>query len=564
MPTNPTQLFLHIGAPRTATSFLRKQVFPNIRNITFISKETCKTTVNDFFSTIAHFGDGDELSSAIPEAPSFPSGKLLISEEHLIWSVYHMMGNIGSRAMLLKSRVPAAKIILTIRRQPEYLFSIYSYFQGLDHQLGRKMSSLFNMVNLTKEIDAAFIRFSGYVPCGVELQRVFSQVAIGDNYFNRRMRHFIASDFSWFRLYLIYADLFGHDNILVLPQEIWKQSPSLGIHILEHFLGEKVHSEHIQFADRVNASNDTYLAKMRSEQQESFKACIMSLVWQSNLRLNNSLGYLDLAELGYLDRGCLPIEVRRYGFSGSWSSELNPGLVRLLNKSRREVRRTGFRGLAGTLLKRIWTKAFDGRALKRFSYRGFCFLEDRIRGVDFERMESLARLGLDALTSQQYESTKIFELRKVVQNVNLPKECHAIDYGCGKGKVVWYFSTIKAIRKITGVDVSDRCVETARKNLAKLRVKNADIIHSDARELDPHVIDDATLFYFYNPFPEEVFREVIEQIKDSLLNRCPRSGVLIYFNPIHENILRESGIVTSSHQYQNSVSKASTTVFYLN
>ena len=226
-------LYIHIGAPRTGTSFLRKFIFPYFKDTSFYNKQGILTREEqeavDFFSIISHYGDGDELSNSLNnlKIPSFSNKKkMLISEEHLIWSVYHMMGNIGSRALLIKKYFTDTKIILTIRRQPEYFISIFKYLQSYDNShIKHQMKSIFQMLNLFEELSNLEVSRYGKLPVGIKLETQLSLFNIDEYYFMRKMRHFMSADFSWFRIYEIYTELFGKNNVLVLPQEMLLNEP---------------------------------------------------------------------------------------------------------------------------------------------------------------------------------------------------------------------------------------------------------------------------------------------------------------------------------------------------
>jgi hypothetical protein len=55
-------------------------------------------------------------------------------------------------------------------------------------------------------------------------------------------------------------------------------------------------------------------------------------------------------------------------------------------------------------------------------------------------------------------------------------------------------------------------------------------------------LDDYEYFYLYNPFPEAVMRQVVENIRGSL-ERRPRKVTLIYKNPIFAGALPAAGFV---------------------
>lgn len=556
-------VFVHVGAPRTGTSFLRKYVFPNVYNVHFENKQSTSTELTRFFSSLAHHGDGDELSESLTRRmPKLSAKKVLVSEEHLIWSVYHMMGNIGSRALLLKQVIPEAKIILTIRRQPEYFISLFQYFQTLERgHLGRQMRSIENMLNLTKNIEQARLQWFGPIPCGIELEERLATFSIDQRYFRRDWRHFVAADFSWFRLFNIYAGLFGKGNVVVLPQEIWSKAPGRGIEILEGFVQESIDWKNVPFSEKVNSSDNRVTPFATKEQHAVFSRSIMSLTWSSNKTLDEQLSYLDLSSLGYCEVPKARTNIRIVGFRGSGGTNIRGVPFRILNLIRKNCQRLGTSGCVKQANTVFWRGIANPRRWRRVVYRLSVLLYERFQGIDFERMESVGRLGLNESVSEQYQASKLVELKKVFADIQIPPRCKAIDFGAGKGRVVWYLSTLPQIEKATGIEVSEALVNIAKKNFRRLRATNAAMLHCDARAVPAEVLDEATLFYFYNPFPRKVFEDVFRRIEESVCFRNPRSSVLIYFNPVYEDLILRSPAFRRKSDYINAISNAKIAVF---
>ena len=82
--------------------------------------------------------------------------------------------------------------------------------------------------------------------------------------------------------------------------------------------------------------------------------------------------------------------------------------------------------------------------------------------------------------------------------------------------------------EILGIELSERMISIARKNAAKLRVKNVSFIRSDAATFRD--FDRFTYVYMFNPFPAHVIREVMLNLAASAL-RLPRKITLIYKYP---------------------------------
>lgn len=118
-----------------------------------------------------------------------------------------------------------------------------------------------------------------------------------------------------------------------------------------------------------------------------------------------------------------------------------------------------------------------------------------------------------------------------------------VDYGCGMGRALLFASTLPFAR-IIGVEMSAGLSAAAKANLERYYSKAGksdppwSVVTSDARRFE--VPDDATVFYFFNPFDAEVLSEVIDRIVASM-HRAPRRCTAVYANPVHGAVFREHG-----------------------
>lgn len=558
-----SNLFVHVGAPRTGSSFLREHVFPKLSNVHFESKQRVQSSLSSSFARLAHYGDGDELSNSIDaKVLQLPEGKCLISEEHFLWSVHHMFGNVASRAFVLKSACPDAKIILTIRRQPEFLFSVFKYLQQLDRSnLGRQLTSVSNMVNVERNFQECSIQSIGPIPCGIQTHENYCAFDIHSKYFVRPWRHFIAADFSWLKLVNIYEHFFGPGNVLVVPQELWSTNGQLGISLIENFIGETITDRNaIPFEASVNASRDVSLFP-NAKTKENFIACVMKEVVDSNRCLDRKLPDVDLGKLGY---DAVPEQipfVRLIGFKGTNAVQTSSRMTKALETVCKERRRRGvfptMRMIARATVPRVFRFAF----LKQSAYRIAIGAIDSVKGLDFQKIETTSELQLDPSESEQYESSKVCELRKTFAQIDLPKDLVAIDVGSGKGQVLAFLSGLPGVEKVYGVEISANLHAVANANLNQLGISIVELIHADARDLPTKVIDECNLFYFYNPFPKKVFDEVISAISASVAKRQCDDCILVYFNPVHEQTVLSTGSFVVESEVRNQVSSAKTIIF---
>ncbi len=128
-----------------------------------------------------------------------------------------------------------------------------------------------------------------------------------------------------------------------------------------------------------------------------------------------------------------------------------------------------------------------------------------------------------------------------------------IDMGSGKGRALLMASEYP-FAKIIGVEIIPELHETAVRNIAKFRGENrrsSDISAwcGDAREFD--FPTDSSVVYFFNPFPEDVLRDVLVNLERSVHMR-PRKLWVIYHNLVYPqrfDSLNWLEKVTSTHQY---------------
>jgi hypothetical protein len=66
----------------------------------------------------------------------------------------------------------------------------------------------------------------------------------------------------------------------------------------------------------------------------------------------------------------------------------------------------------------------------------------------------------------------------------------------------------------------------------------------DAAKFD--IPSDANCIFFFNPFDEVIMSEVVKNIKNSL-KKAPRNITVIYANPLHKDLLLETGFQEKYH-----------------
>ncbi len=161
-------------------------------------------------------------------------------------------------------------------------------------------------------------------------------------------------------------------------------------------------------------------------------------------------------------------------------------------------------------------------------------LWERINGLDFSTVVPVVELGLDeSLVGKGSPSCNKY-LVKLFDELNITSNDRILDIGCAKGAAMRCMTKFP-FSKIDGIEISGILSNIATKNFAKLNEERVRIKNVDASAFSGYI--DYDFFYLYNPFPEEVMKKVLSQIKDQIDSK--KEVIIIYNNPVHhEKIIK--------------------------
>lgn len=136
-----------------------------------------------------------------------------------------------------------------------------------------------------------------------------------------------------------------------------------------------------------------------------------------------------------------------------------------------------------------------------------------------------------------YFATSYRRIFRVLNALRLSAHDTFVDLGCGKGRVTCCAS-LYHVGEVIGVeDVAELCA-IAQRNLDLLHGKRAParIINGRAEDFD---CTKATVVYMFHSFGPKTLASVLSHLYEGLqLNR--RELKIVYVNPVHENVLRET------------------------
>lgn len=167
------------------------------------------------------------------------------------------------------------------------------------------------------------------------------------------------------------------------------------------------------------------------------------------------------------------------------------------------------------------------------------YLFDRRYGIDtrtWARLNQLTIASDNQSKGRAYKPTRVVPLRKLfhaIQSLDPVVDRVLVDFGCGKGRVLLVAAEF-GFRAVRGVEFAQELCAIAQSNCAAYQAKTGSktefqIVAADVVNYAIHT--DENIFFFFNPFDEEILHRVLHQISASLLAK-PRKILIIYHNPV--------------------------------
>ena len=186
--------------------------------------------------------------------------------------------------------------------------------------------------------------------------------------------------------------------------------------------------------------------------------------------------------------------------------------------------------------------------------QGLNCIRERILGLDFsmpDRMYDRKRND-----GAMYVATPKNALKKAFDCVDVKKYPRIIDIGCGKGYVMWQAKRY-GFSKVGGVEYDEKLCQICEQNMKKLRIsKDVTVTHGDARTYPGY--GDFDVFYFFNPFMEDIMNQVIKAI----IEQCKgREIMIIYYRPRYTDFIESCGYFEKVHTFEDSVKGYSANIY---
>lgn len=174
--------------------------------------------------------------------------------------------------------------------------------------------------------------------------------------------------------------------------------------------------------------------------------------------------------------------------------------------------------------------------IKRWAKFFMNAINEKVHGLDFS-MVYVGDLQRNTADFHGYSMTDAQDMKHILQAIPVVAHKSAfLDVGCGKGMCMKCAAEL-GYKRVAGIDLDKHLLEIARSNMRRLQL-DVECIYANAAEFADY--KDYDVFYFYNPFGETIFRQVIQRIKESQHQR-KRDIWVAYYHPVYAQLFEESG-----------------------
>ena len=151
---------------------------------------------------------------------------------------------------------------------------------------------------------------------------------------------------------------------------------------------------------------------------------------------------------------------------------------------------------------------------------------------------SLSEEPSQSIHYNHYEATPYIVLDALFSTYKLAKTDRLVDYGCGKGRVMFYVHSRFNVA-VTGIEMNEQLYHKALANmthyLQKSKGNHPTIRVSRCKAEEYQVDEKENRFYFFNPFSTEIFMKTVNHMLKSV-EKHPREIDIILYYPIPDYI----------------------------
>lgn len=154
------------------------------------------------------------------------------------------------------------------------------------------------------------------------------------------------------------------------------------------------------------------------------------------------------------------------------------------------------------------------------------------QGLDFSMRQK--KHGISTRGNHGYALTQKEAFRNIMKNFKVTADDAFIDIGCGKGGVLRYAAEC-GFGRVAGLEIEKSLYQIAKKNFAILKMTSIELFNDNAVTFGKY--NEFNYFFLFNPFDEDIYIKVIDNIVNSTSDSDKEVYLLCYGASIPEYIM---------------------------
>ena len=170
---------------------------------------------------------------------------------------------------------------------------------------------------------------------------------------------------------------------------------------------------------------------------------------------------------------------------------------------------------------------------------------EKPRGLNFSLRQK--EKGIKAAGNHGYALTQKKPFDNIMRGLNITERDSFIDIGCGKGGTLLYASRYP-FKRVAGVEIEEGLYNIAKHNFERLHMPEIELYLDDAITFDKYW--HFNVFYMFNPFDEDIYRQVIDSVFSTLTPDRKNDHVyIICYGQTITDYIEHKGIVKKVNAY---------------
>lgn len=163
---------------------------------------------------------------------------------------------------------------------------------------------------------------------------------------------------------------------------------------------------------------------------------------------------------------------------------------------------------------------------------------EKPHGIDFHMRQK--NLGIHSELNNGYSLSPEKAVVPALRKIKACEKDSLIDIGCGKGAVLNAACQFD-FKRIAGIEIEESIYKIAVKNFNNLKISDRiELYNQDA--LDFQGYDQFNIFYLFNPFPLDIYKQILGRIFSAIEDAAEKDRIfIICYGACDEKTIAESG-----------------------